>query len=154
MGSRGSVLRTFLSQKEKGVLTVTDKNMTRFNINMHSAINLAFYALLNAKGGEIFIPKMKSFYITDLAKAISKNLKIKIIGIRPGEKVHEEMISPYDALNTLDLGKYYAILNSQNKIFYSKGNYKFVPKDFSYNSKTNIDFLNVLQLKEIIKNFV
>lgn len=154
MGSRGSVLRTFLSQKEKGVLTVTDNNMTRFNINMHSAINLALYALLNAKGGEIFIPKMKSFYITDLVKAISKNLKIKIIGIRPGEKVHEEMISPYDALNTVDLGKYFAIINSENKIFYSKGNYKFVPKDFSYNSKTNIDFLNVFQLKKIIKNFL
>lgn len=152
MGSRGSVLKTFLEQKKSGVLHITDKNMTRFNINMNEAINFVIYSLMNAKGGEIFVPKIPSFRIIDLAKAVSENCKTKIIGIRPGEKIHEEMISSFDSQNTVDLGKCYAILNINNFKFYKS--HRFLLKDFSYRSDTNKDFLNINQLKKIIKIFL
>jgi len=152
MGSRGSVLETFLQQKKYKVLHITDKSMTRFNINMNEAINFVIYSLMNSKGGEIFVPKIPSFYIIDLAKAISEDCKIKIIGIRPGEKMHEEMISYYDSPNTIDLGKCYAILNVSNFKYYK--NYTFLKADFSYKSNTNKNFLNVTQLKKIIKDFI
>jgi len=151
MGSRGSVLQSFFEQEKKGIFNITDKNMTRFNINMEQAIDFVIYCLKNLKGGEIFIPKIPSFYITDLAKAINENCKINIIGIRQGEKIHEEMISIHDAANTIDLRKSYAILNPINFKFYKK--YKFLEKDFSYRSDNNRTFLNVDQLKKVIKNF-
>jgi UDP-N-acetylglucosamine 4,6-dehydratase (inverting) len=150
MGSRGSVLETFSEQKKSKVLHITDKNMTRFNINMNEAINFVIYSLMNLKGGEIFVPKIPSFYIIDLAKAVSEDCRIKIIGIRPGEKMHEEMISSYDSSNTVDLGQCYAILNANNFKFYK--NHKFLDADFSYRSDTNNNFLNVTQLKKIIKD--
>jgi UDP-N-acetylglucosamine 4,6-dehydratase len=149
MGSRGSVLEMFLKQKKYGLFTITDKNMTRFNINMNEAINFVIFSLLNSKGGEIFVPKIPSFRIIDLAKAINVNNKIKYIGIRPGEKMHEEMISTFDSSSTIDFGKCYVILNINNIKFYKAC--KFLPEDFSYNSKTNKDFLNINNLKKIIK---
>ncbi len=152
MGSRGSVLETFFEQKKSKVFHITDKNMTRFNINMNEAINFVIYSLMNLKGGEIFVPKIPSFYIIDLAKAVSENCRIKIIGIRPGEKIQEEMISSYDSSNTVDLGQCYAILNVNNSKFYK--NYKFLGADFSYKSNTNKKFLNVTQLRKIIKDFI
>jgi len=152
MGSRGSVLETFSQQKKDKVFHITDKNMTRFNINMNEAINFVIYSLMNLKGGEIFVPKIPSFYITDLAKAVSEDCKIKIIGIRPGEKMHEEMISSYDSPNTIDLGRGYVILNVNNFKFYK--NYNFLSADFSYKSNTNKNFLNVAQLRKIIKDFI
>jgi FlaA1/EpsC-like NDP-sugar epimerase len=139
----------FLKQKKYGLFTITDKNMTRFNINMNEAINFVIFSLINSKGGEIFVPKIPSFRIIDLAKAINVNNKIKYIGIRPGEKMHEEMISTFDSSSTIDFRKCYIILNVNNIKFY-KG-YKFLPEDFSYNSKTNKDFLNINNLKKIIK---
>lgn len=148
MGSRGSVLEVFSKEKKSKVLHVTDKDMTRFNINMNEAIDFVIYCLMNFKGGEIFIPKIPSYYIMDLARAVSEDCKIKIIGIRPGEKIHEEMISSYDSPNTIDLGRCYAILNANNLKFYK--NQKFVGPDFSYKSNTNSNFLNVTQLKKII----
>ena len=151
MGSRGSVLETFLQQKKSGVFQITDKKMTRFNINMSEAIDFVIYCLINLKGGEIFVPKLPSFYITDLAKAVSDSCKTNIIGIRPGEKIHEEMISSYDSLNTIDLGRCFTILNQNNLKFYKDE--KFLHPDFSYQSNTNNDFLNVAQLKKIIKDF-
>jgi UDP-N-acetylglucosamine 4,6-dehydratase (inverting) len=151
MGSRGSVLETFLQQKKSGVFQITDKKMTRFNINMSEAIDFVIYCLINLKGGEIFVPKLPSFYITDLAKAVSDSCKTNIIGIRPGEKIHEEMISSYDSLNTIDLGRCFAILNQNNLKFYKDE--KFLHPDFSYQSNTNNNFLNVAQLKKIIKDF-
>ena len=120
MGSRGSVLQTFFEQEKKGVFNITDKNMTRFNINMQEAIDLVIYSLINLKGGEIFVPKIPSFYIMDLAKAINEKCKIKIIGIRPGEKLHEEMIYTYDSKYTVDLGRYYAILPNHLVKIYKK----------------------------------
>jgi UDP-N-acetylglucosamine 4,6-dehydratase (inverting) len=151
MGSRGSVLEMFLKQKKYGLFTVTDKNMTRFNINMIEAINFVIFSLKNSKGGEIFVPKIPSFRIVDLVKAIDLNHKIKYIGIRPGEKMHEEMISTFDSPSTIDFGKCYIILNANNIKFY-KG-HKFLSENFSYNSKTNEDFLNTYQLNKIVKNF-
>jgi UDP-N-acetylglucosamine 4,6-dehydratase len=151
MGSRGSVLEAFLQQKKSRVLQITDKNMTRFNINMNEAINFVIYSLMNSKGGEIFVPKLPSFHIIDLAKAVSEDCKIEIIGVRPGEKIHEEMISCYDSANTIDLVGCYAILNQNNFKFYK--NHIFMTKDFSYKSNTNKSFLNVVQLKKIIKDF-
>jgi UDP-N-acetylglucosamine 4,6-dehydratase (inverting) len=152
MGSRGSVLETFFQQKKTGVLQITDKKMTRFNINMGEAIDFVIYSLMNLKGGEIFIPKISSFYIIDLAKAVSDDCKIKITGIRPGEKLHEEMISVYDSPKTKDLGHCYVILNENNFKFYK--NQKFLHKGFLYRSDTNNNFLNINELKKIIKNFV
>jgi FlaA1/EpsC-like NDP-sugar epimerase len=152
MGSRGSVLHSFVEQEKKGVFYITDKNMTRFNINMQEAIDFVIYCLINLKGGEIFIPKLPSFYITDLAKAVNENCKIKIIGIRQGEKIHEEMMSIYDSVNTIDMKKCYVILSPINFKLYKK--YKFLPKDFFYRSDSNKVFLNVDQLRKIIKNII
>ena len=151
MGSRGSVLEMFLKQKKYGLFTVTDKNMTRFNINMTEAIDFVIFSLKNSKGGEIFVPKIPSFRIVDLVKAIDAHHKIKYLGIRPGEKVHEEMISTFDSPSTIDFGKCYIILNKNNIKFYKS--YKFLTEDFSYNSQTNKEFLNTHQLKQIIKTF-
>jgi len=152
MGSRGSVLESFLKQKTSGVFTITDKNMTRFNINMIEAIDFVIFSLINSKGGEIFVPKIPSFRIIDLAKSILVNHKIKFTGIRPGEKIHEEMISTFDSLNTVDFGKCYIILNKNNLKFYKNQN--FLPENFSYNSKTNKIYLNISQLSEIVNNFI
>lgn len=151
MGSRGSVLQNFLEQKKKGILDITDIKMTRFNINMQEAIQSVINALAKSKGGEIFVPKIPSFFITDLAKAVCQNCKIKIIGIREGEKIHEEMISKNESFRTVDLGSYYAILN--RNIFKYYKNYKFLDSNFAYMSNTNKDFLTVKQLKKIIINF-
>jgi UDP-N-acetylglucosamine 4,6-dehydratase/5-epimerase len=150
MGSRGSVLDTFFEQSKNRIISITDKNMTRFNINMEEAIDLTIYSLMNLKGGETFVPKIPSFRITDLAKAISKESKIKIIGIRPGEKIHEEMISAHDSSNVYDLGKYYVIIPNYLKNEYSLK--KIVKKGFSYNSDNNPEFLSINQLKKIIIN--
>jgi UDP-N-acetylglucosamine 4,6-dehydratase len=151
MGSRGSVLHNFLEQKKNGFLSVTDTQMTRFNINIDEAIQFVINALAKSKGGEIFVPKIPSFYITDLAKAVGSNCKIKIVGIREGEKIHEEMISKNESYRTVDLGNYYAILNS--RIFKYYKNNKFLKSNFAYKSNTNKDFLTVEQLKKIINNF-
>ena len=130
MGSRGSVLGTFLEQSKNRTISITDKNMRRFNINMNEAIDLTIYSLINLKGGEIFVPKIPSFRIIDLAKAISNESKIKVIGIRPGEKVHEEMISAHENSNVYDLGKYYAIVPYHLKNKYLSR--KQIKKDFYY----------------------
>ena len=150
MGSRGSVIPFFLSKKSSGVLPITDKNMTRFNISLSEGVEMVLWALKNAKGGEIFIP---SYKITDVAKAIAPECDIEIIGIRPGEKLHEEMISMSDSINTVDLGKYFAILPSDSKkikdFYINEKNAISVEKGFTYNSGTNLDFLSVDDLKEL-----
>lgn len=151
MGSRGSVLHNFLEQKKNGTLSITDTQMTRFNINMNEAIKFVIDALEKSKGGEIFIPKIPSFYITDLAKAVCQKCKIKITGIREGEKIHEEMISNNESHKTVDLGSHYAILNSSIFKYYKKN--KFLKSNFAYRSDTNKDFLTVEQLRKIVENF-
>ena len=151
MGSRGSVLYNFLEQKKNGILNITDDRMTRFNININEAVQFVINTLIFSKGGEIFVPKIPSFYITDLAKAVCRNCKIKIVGIREGEKIHEEMISNDESNRTVDLGDYYAILNTHIYKYYK--NKKFLDSNFSYRSNNNKIFLTVEQLKKIINNF-
>ncbi len=114
-GSRGSVIPLFLKQRQNKVLEITHKEMTRFNITLKESIEMVIWSISNNIGGEIFVPKIPSYNILDLAKAISPSSKIKFIGIRKGEKIHEEMITVHDAPHTLDLGKYYAILQFNDK---------------------------------------
>ena len=163
MGSRGSVIPEFQKQKAKGLIKITDPDMTRFNITMEESIKLVLYALEKSIGGEIFVPKIPSFKITTLAKAIAGNTKTKVIGIRPGEKIHEELISTTEAQNTLDIKKYYVILSpsldksnnplslSLYKKYLKQKNVKKVNKNFEYNSGKNNKFLNVKEIKKLLK---
>ena len=158
MGSRGSVMPFFLDKKKTGILTITDPEMTRFNISLEDGVKLVMNALEIAKGGEIFIPKIPSYKITDVANAIAPECRQEITGIRPGEKQHEEMITLSDSINTVDLGEIYAILPSSSK--YSHEQYcemlkaKPVPNNFSYNSGSNPDFLNVDEIRDLVMEFV
>lgn len=152
MGSRGSVIPFFIDQSNKGILTITDKRMTRFNITINDAIELVMHAINDSYGGEIYIPKIPSYNIMDLAEAISPKSKKKFIGIRPGEKLHEEMISINDSANTFDFKKYYKIINDPNhKIYTQKKKSKKVADNFSYSSGTNKFFLSINELRKLIK---
>ena len=154
MGSRGSVIPLFQKCKNSGKLPITDDRMTRFNITLSEGVALALDCLEKSIGGEIFVPKIPSYRILDLAQATCKNCEIEIIGLRPGEKLHEEMITASDAFNTRDLGKHYVILpaghESSPKLMEKYGNLKLLPTDFSYNSRDNLDFLSVEQLRTLI----
>lgn len=155
MGSNGSVIPFFLKKRNKGVLPITDPNMTRFNISLQGGVDMVMHAIEHSWGGEIFIPKIPSYKITDVAFAVAPNCKQEIIGIRPGEKIHEEMISASDSFNTFDLGKYYTILpsvpnfNLEDYIIFFKA--KKVEVGFSYNSGTNTNFETVESLRSLIK---
>lgn len=158
MGSRGSVMPYFISQRASGVFPVTDPAMTRFNISLDEGVHMVLWALQNALGAEIFVPKIPSFRILDLAEAIGPECEVRIIGIRPGEKVHEEMITASDSLNTIDLGPYYAILPSAadhvpEDYLEKRGGMRVEP-GFAYNSGTNPDFLDVDQLRDLIRRHV
>lgn len=156
MGSRGSVVPFFLDKKKEGVLPITHEHMTRFNILLQDGVDMVMYALKNHLGGEIFIPKIPSYRILDLAEAIAPNCKTNVVGIRPGEKLHEEMITDTDSLNTIDLGAYYAILPSVSFI-YTNDDYmshhcaKKVPFGFSYNSGSNDNWETLESLRRLIK---
>ncbi|MCI5135659.1 MAG: UDP-N-acetylglucosamine 4,6-dehydratase (inverting) [Candidatus Electrothrix sp. AW2] len=158
MGSRGSVVPFFLERRKTGVLPITDPTMTRFNISLQDGVDLVMWAIDHTKGGEIFVPKIPSYKITDLAKAIGPECEHPIVGIRPGEKIHEEMITTSDSFNTVDLGKYFAILPTTGR--HSAQHYcdhngcKLVTPGFAYNSGTNPDFLTVEQLRELIRQDV
>ena len=158
MGSNGSVIPFFIKKRKEGVLPITDPKMTRFNISLVEGVEMVLHALDTAWGGEIFIPKIPSFKITDLAKAIGPNCDIEIVGIRAGEKIHEEMITVSDSFYTYDLGKYYAILpslpNWKLSDFILKFDAKKVNNGFSYNSGHNEEWLNVDQLTEMVNEFV
>ena len=151
-GSRGSVVEVFNNRKNKKIISITDKSMTRFNITLNESIDMVLWCLKNSYGGEIFVPKIKSYKILDLARAFSNDAKIKFIGIRPGEKINEELISKSESRTTIDLGKYYAILpDSKNFLKNKYKNKKKVPKNFSYTSDKN-SFLSISDLKNLIKN--
>tara|TARA_Y100000768_G_scaffold333690_1_gene273913 strand:- start:46071 stop:47102 length:1032 start_codon:yes stop_codon:yes gene_type:complete len=167
MGSRGSVIPYFIEQKKTGTLTITDKSMTRFNITLDQSINLVLWAIKKSVGGEIYVPKLPSYRILDLAKAISPDSKTKVIGVRPGEKIHEEMITDSDSFATIDIGKYYVILPSGKftitgwpketqliDYYLKKMKAKKVKKGFTYNSGENSNFLTVAQLKNLIEENV
>jgi len=153
-GSRGSVFNVFKKYKKKGFFPITDKAMTRFNITLDEGVNLVMDSLNNNFGGEIVVPKLKSFKIVDLAKAIKKNNKIKIIGIRPGEKIHEQMISKSDSFSTLEMKNGYVILPQNNQKIFSYYKKKFkakkVPLNFEYSSDLNGKFLSLRELEKII----
>jgi UDP-N-acetylglucosamine 4,6-dehydratase (inverting) len=158
MGSNGSVIPFFINKKEEESLPITDVNMTSFNISLDGGVDMVLHALEKAWGGEIFIPKIPSYKILDVAKAISPNAKINVIGIRPGEKIHEEMITSSDSFSTYDLGKYYVILpqvtNWKLEEFINNFNAKKVEVGFSYNSGENEEWETVETLKKLIKKHV
>ena len=158
MGSRGSVIPFFLEKAKSGILPITDPEMTRFNISLSEGVDMVMWALENALGGELLVPKIPSYRITDVAEAIGPNCAKPIIGIRPGEKIHEEMITTSDSFCTVDLGSYYAILPSDGSVQerYKAKNItvRTVEPNFAYNSGTNPDFLNVEQLRELIQKNV
>jgi len=147
LGSRGSVVPIFLKQKKQKFFTVTDKKMTRFNISLPDAANFVINCLKNMKGQEIFVPKIPSYKILDVVKAINPNPNIKIIGIRPGEKIHEEMISKNDSYSTLEFKNYYIIYPTYKKI---KSNVK---DGFSYSSDKNTKFLSPKEIRDEIKKY-
>ncbi|HBH7894974.1 TPA: UDP-N-acetylglucosamine 4,6-dehydratase (inverting) [Vibrio vulnificus] len=159
MGSRGSVIPFFLNKRSEGVLPITHEEMTRFNISLQDGVNMVMYALENHLGGEIFVPKIPSYKILDIAEAIAPECETKVVGIRPGEKLHEEMITDTDSLNTIDLGKYYAILPSVS-FTYTEQEYldhhkaEKVPFGFKYNSGTNTEWESIESLRELIKEHV
>lgn len=158
MGSNGSVIPFFLKKREEGFLPITDKTMTRFNISLDEGVDMVLHAMDTAWGGEIFVPKIPSYKITDVAEAIAPNIEHKEIGIRPGEKIHEEMITSSDSFYTYDLGKYYAIIPSVpnwNKDDFAKTfNAKKVIEGFKYNSGENTDWETVEGLRTKIKAHV
>lgn len=169
MGSRGSVIPFFLEKKKTGVLPITDERMTRFNITLHEGVDFVLSCFDKMWGGELFVPKIPSFRIIDLAKAVAPECKIKIVGIRPGEKIHEEMITEADALNTIEFKNYFVILPSvqlgdnqalklwDTEKFRTSSNSKsgtFCEFNFKYNSGTNPWFLNVDELKSFIASNV
>ena len=155
MGSRGSVIPFFLEKRKEGVLPITHNEMTRFNISLQAGVDLVMFALGNHLGGEIFIPKIPSYKILDIAEAVAPDCETLDVGIRPGEKLHEEMITDTDSLNTIDLGPYYAILPSVSYT-YTENEYiahhkaKKVPFGFKYNSGTNTEWETVEGLRELI----
>ena len=155
MGSRGSVIPIFIKKAKNGVIQITDDRMTRFNITLEESIEMVLWAIENAIGGEIFVPKIASYKITDLADAIGPNCKKEISGIREGEKLHEEMITSADSFNTFDIGNYYTILpaNYDAKKHFNKmsHSYKAVKEGFSYVSNKNKKFLSKETLRELIK---
>ena len=151
-GSRGSIAPIFSQIKKDQKYLVTDVSMTRFNITLQKSIEMVLWALKNMHGGEIFVPKIPSYNILDLVKAFNPNAKIKIIGIRAGEKLHEEMISIDESINTIDLKQYYAILNEGCKLSAKYKKSKYVKKNFNYNSGENPHFLSVTDLRKIIKS--
>jgi UDP-N-acetylglucosamine 4,6-dehydratase len=158
MGSRGSVIPFFLEKAKTGVLPITNPAMTRFNISLREGVAMVIWALENALGGELFVPKIPSYRINDVAEAIGPSCEKPIIGIRPGEKIHEEMITASDSFSTIDLGAYYAILASDGMLlerYRSEGiPFGAVEPGFSYNSGNNPEFLSVEQLRQLIREHV
>jgi UDP-N-acetylglucosamine 4,6-dehydratase/5-epimerase len=155
LGSRGSVIPFFLSKRKSGVLPITDPKMTRFNISLQQGVDLVLWSLANAWGGEIMVPKIPSYRIVDVASAVAPDCEQRIVGIRPGEKIHEEMITSSDSYNTLDLGANFAILPSAGHYsvadYCAKNGGMLVPQGFAYDSGSNPDFLSVEQLRVLIR---
>lgn len=158
IGSRGSVVPFFMEKRKDGVLPITHAGMTRFNISLEDGVEMVFHALEHAWGGEIFVPKIPSYRITDVATAIGPDCEQKLVGIRPGEKLHEEMITETDSLNTLETEKYYVITPSTPTWdvddYLAAYNGQRVPEGFKYSSGTNTDWLTVEQLREQIRTHV
>ena len=158
LGSNGSVIPFFMKKRKEGVLPITNTDMTRFTITLTDGVNMVLHALENAWGGELFVPKIPSYRIMDVAEAIGPECEKKVIGLRPGEKIHEEMITSSDSFYTYDLGKYYTILPSQHRWdlndYIDHFNAKKVKMDFRYNSGENTEWVTVEDLRNLIKNHI
>jgi len=159
MGSNGSVIPFFLKRKSiDGILPITVESMTRFNISLQGGVDMVMHALETAWGGEIFVPKIPSYKITDVAEAIGPECEKPVVGIRPGEKIHEEMITASDSFFTYDLGKYYVILPQatswKTEDFIQHFNATKVPEGFSYTSDKNTDWETVSSLRKLIVEHV
>lgn len=158
MGSRGSVIPFFLKKRCEGCLPITDPAMTRFHISLQEGVEMVLWALEHSWGGEIFVPKIPSYRILDVAEAICPDCERAIVGIRPGEKIHEEMITISDSYTTVDLGQYYAILPTQGRYtideYCAKTGATGVKTGFSYNSGSNDRFLTVEELRTLIRQHV
>jgi UDP-N-acetylglucosamine 4,6-dehydratase len=159
LGSRGSVIPFFMNHKEKGFLPITHPEMTRFNITLEEGVDLVLFALENMWGGEILVPKIPSYRILDVAEAVAPGIETRVVGIRPGEKLHEEMITETDALSTIEFDKYFVILPSfkpawsvEEFVKHFKG--KPCKMGFRYNSGENSEWLSATQLRELIANHV
>lgn len=162
MMSRGSVIPSFKKQKKSGVINITDKDMTRFSLTLTEGVEFVIKCLSNMWGGELFVPKIPSYTILDLAKAVAPQCKINFIGTRPGEKIHEDLVTNSDSLNTIEFKNYYIILSStksyeKNTIKNFINNFdnhkgKICARDFSYNSLNNTDYLTIKELKTLIKD--
>jgi FlaA1/EpsC-like NDP-sugar epimerase len=159
MGSNGSVIPFFINKRDtEGVLPITDPNMTRFNISLQGGVDMVMHALEHAWGGELFVPKIPSYRIMDVAEAIGPNCKKPVVGIRPGEKLHEEMITSSDSFYTYDLGRYYVILPATrswnlNDFIESFKAIK-VPSGFRYNSGENTEWETIESLRDLITEHV
>jgi UDP-N-acetylglucosamine 4,6-dehydratase (inverting) len=162
MGSRGSVIPFFLEKRKTGVLPITDPEMTRFNISLEEGVELVFYALEHALGGEIFVPKIPSYRITEVAKAIGPNCDHPVVGIRPGEKVHEEMITSSDSMNTIEAEKYFVIVPNSSEMSFVENQNRYlkhysakpVAVGFRYSSGANDQWLSAEELRKLIKKHV
>ena len=158
MGSNGSVIPFFLNKKKTGVLPITEPTMTRFNISLAGGVAMVLHAMEHAWGGELYVPKIPSYRITDVAEAIGPECEHPVIGIRPGEKIHEEMITSSDSFTTYDLGEYYVILPQVTKwdlgAYITEFNAQLVPSGFSYTSGDNEDFETVEGLRTLIRDHV
>lgn len=158
MGSRGSVIPFFMQKKSDGVLPITDERMTRFNITLEDGVKLVLFALENMWGGEIFVPKIPSYRIMDVAKAIAPECRKEIVGIRPGEKLHEEMITVTDALNSVEFEQYFVILPSIKlwdiDEFIKSFDGRACQPGFSYNSGENTDWLSVEDIRALVTQHV
>jgi len=158
MGSRGSVIPFFMEFKKNGYLPITHPEMTRFNITLDEGVNLVLLALEKAIGGEIFVPKIPSYRILDVAEAIAPGIEKRVVGIRPGEKIHEEMITEHDSYSTIDAGDYYIILpvlpEHELQTYLETHKAVKVPKGFKYNSGTNSEWLSIEQIRQLIKQHV
>jgi UDP-N-acetylglucosamine 4,6-dehydratase len=158
MGSRGSVIPFFLERRKSGVLPITDRQMTRFNISLDEGVDMVAWAIEHARGGEILVPKIPSYRVVDVAMAVGPDCEHPVVGVRPGEKIHEEMITASDSFNTVDLGRYYAILPSSDDAlrahYLAQSGVTAVVPGFSYNSGEGGDFLSVAQLRALIREHV
>lgn len=158
MGSNGSVIPYFIKKRKEGIIPITDPNMTRFNISLEDGVQMVLNALEHAWGGELYVPKIPSYKITEVAKAIAPNCKVDIIGIRPGEKVHEEMITSSDAFTTYDMGDSYVILPQDPawnlEAYIKKFSLSKVPAGFNYSSGENSDWVDADELRKLIVKHV
>lgn len=158
LGSRGSVVPFFLSKKASGTLPLTHPEMTRFNITLEEGVDLVLHAIENSWGGELYVPKIPSYKITTIAEAVCPKCTKEVIGIRPGEKLHEEMITETDSFYTYDCGKYYVITpvipNWDREKWIKTFDAKKVPEGFKYNSGSNTEWLTVPEMRKLIKDYV